>query len=38
MKVDEKNARGREDHLHGKANEELKNKRHGHMLLTISVA
>jgi hypothetical protein len=38
MKVDEKNARGSKEDLHGKADKELKNKRHSHVLLTISVA
>lgn len=36
MKVDENNAGGGKDDLYGKVDKELKNKRHGHMLLTIS--
>ncbi|KAJ5961034.1 uncharacterized protein N7479_008184 [Penicillium vulpinum] len=37
MKVDEKNTCRGKENLNSKANEELKNKRHGHMLLIISV-
>lgn len=36
MKVNEKNARGGKENLHSEPDKKLKNKRHRHMLLTIS--
>ncbi|KAJ5500511.1 hypothetical protein N7453_009562 [Penicillium expansum] len=36
MKVNKKNARGGKENLHSEPDKKLKNKRHRHMLLTIS--